>query len=220
MEQDAVNTRILDAAAEEFGANGFEGARVDRIAARAGVNKATLYYRIGEKDRLYAAVFGRMFDEVIRTLQEAITTQSDAEGRIRMVARIIVRTAKKHPYFPPLILREVASGGAALPDEALGRIAEVMSAIARVIEQGIRDGQLRRVDPVIAHMLLVGSLFFLISATPARKRIRAALPKGIVPATEPSEDELIDEIATIFLRGISSPTPVKKRAGGRHARKA
>ena len=47
---------ILDAASAEFAERGFAGARVDEIAARAGVNKAMLYYRIGDKQTLYNAV--------------------------------------------------------------------------------------------------------------------------------------------------------------------
>lgn len=48
--------RILDAALDEFAAKGLDGARVDAIAARAGVNKRMLYYYFGSKDDLYRAV--------------------------------------------------------------------------------------------------------------------------------------------------------------------
>ena len=41
--------RILDAAANVFSEVGFAGARVDEIAKRAGINKAMIYYRIGDK---------------------------------------------------------------------------------------------------------------------------------------------------------------------------
>jgi AcrR family transcriptional regulator len=44
--------RILAAAALEFAERGFAGARVDRIARRANVNKAMLYYHFMSKDRL------------------------------------------------------------------------------------------------------------------------------------------------------------------------
>lgn len=48
--------RILDAAAEAFAARGFAGARVDRIAAAAGVNKRMLYHYFGDKQGLHRAV--------------------------------------------------------------------------------------------------------------------------------------------------------------------
>lgn len=47
---------LLDAATEEFSAHGLAGARVDRIAAAAGVNKERIYQYFGKKDQLFAAV--------------------------------------------------------------------------------------------------------------------------------------------------------------------
>ena len=59
---------LLDAATEEFSAHGLAGARVDRIAAKAGVNKERIYQYFGKKDDLFAAVLGsrlrRSMDEV------------------------------------------------------------------------------------------------------------------------------------------------------------
>ena len=48
-------TRILDAALREFAAHGLAGARTDRIAQSAGVNKALLYYYFDSKENLYVA---------------------------------------------------------------------------------------------------------------------------------------------------------------------
>ncbi len=53
---DAVRRRILDAAAAEFATVGFAGARVDRIARRARINKRMLYHYFGDKQGLYGAV--------------------------------------------------------------------------------------------------------------------------------------------------------------------
>jgi TetR/AcrR family transcriptional regulator len=55
--------RILEAALDEFAAKGLDGARVDGIAARAGVNKRMLYYYFGSKDDLYRAVLRRRLAE-------------------------------------------------------------------------------------------------------------------------------------------------------------
>jgi AcrR family transcriptional regulator len=63
--------RILAAAAEVFAQIGFAGARVDDIAARAGVNKAMLYYHVGDKERLYTAVLVEVLDRGSAALREA-----------------------------------------------------------------------------------------------------------------------------------------------------
>ena len=74
VENDAAGTireRILEAAAEEFGRAGFSGAKVDAIARRAGVNKAGLYYHLGNKEKLYEAVLLHLFGQVAGALEQA-----------------------------------------------------------------------------------------------------------------------------------------------------
>ena len=61
---DATRRRLLDAATEDFAAHGVAGARVDRIAAAAGVNKAQLYAYFGDKLGLFDAVFRLHADAV------------------------------------------------------------------------------------------------------------------------------------------------------------
>jgi AcrR family transcriptional regulator len=47
---------LLDAATAEFSEHGLAGARIDRIAASAGVNKERIYQYFGKKDELFAVV--------------------------------------------------------------------------------------------------------------------------------------------------------------------
>ena len=60
--------RIIDAAVEEFAAHGLAGARIERIAAGASINKAQLYAHVGNKEALFDAAFaqhvGRFTDAV------------------------------------------------------------------------------------------------------------------------------------------------------------
>src|SRR5437763_9825109 len=53
--------RILDAAVEEFAANGYAGARVEAIARRAGLNKQLISHHFGGKEGLYRAVMEERF---------------------------------------------------------------------------------------------------------------------------------------------------------------
>jgi AcrR family transcriptional regulator len=65
---DATRARLLAAARREFAAFGIAGARVDRIAAEAGSNKAQIYHYFGSKDQLFDAVFAAMVDEIVREI--------------------------------------------------------------------------------------------------------------------------------------------------------
>ncbi|MER6015747.1 TetR family transcriptional regulator [Streptomyces bluensis] len=62
---DATRSRLLDAATADFAAHGIAGARVDRIAAVAGINKAQLYTYFGDKLGLFGAVYRLHADAVV-----------------------------------------------------------------------------------------------------------------------------------------------------------
>lgn len=69
MAHDAEQTRqeLLSAATAEFAEHGLAGARVDRIAAAAGVNKQRIYGHFGSKDDLFDAVLARTMREAAAT---------------------------------------------------------------------------------------------------------------------------------------------------------
>jgi AcrR family transcriptional regulator len=76
--RDAQATRelLLTAASEEFAEHGQAGARIDRIAERAGANKRLLYRYFGDKDDLFGAVLERH----IGLLAEAVPLTPDDLG--------------------------------------------------------------------------------------------------------------------------------------------
>lgn len=60
--------RVLAAATVEFAAFGIAGARVDRIAAASGVNKAQMYGWYRSKDGLFDAVFAEQLHRIVDTV--------------------------------------------------------------------------------------------------------------------------------------------------------
>lgn len=60
----ASRARLLAAAREEFARRGLEGARVDEIARRAGVNKQLVYHHFENKDDLYRHVLESVYAEI------------------------------------------------------------------------------------------------------------------------------------------------------------
>jgi TetR/AcrR family transcriptional regulator len=107
--------RIMAAAERAFSTAGYAGARMEHIAAEAGVNKAALYYHIGNKQALYAAVLHRVFLGATERLQETITEDLTPTAKLEAYIRSFIRSVEENPSIPPIILRELASGGGTLP---------------------------------------------------------------------------------------------------------
>ncbi|HOC41630.1 MAG TPA: TetR/AcrR family transcriptional regulator [Thermoanaerobaculales bacterium] len=178
--------RILDAASTVFAAQGFAGARVDDIAARAGINKAMLYYHVGDKTALYSAVLLRNFDRVRMAIDEALTAGGTARQRLEAVITALTRMVQRHPDHPRMMLREIASGAASLEPEVLAAMLEVLGVVRGLIAEGTAAGEFRPLDPVLTHLTLVGAVVFLNATWPIRDRAAALGPGFSLP--EPTAD--------------------------------
>ena len=74
--------RLLEAATSEFAERGIAGARVDRIAATAGVNKAQIYHYFDSKDGLFDAVFSRFVQASVADESFDAADLPESAGRI------------------------------------------------------------------------------------------------------------------------------------------
>jgi TetR/AcrR family transcriptional regulator len=79
---DQTRARILEAATNEFGANGLAGARTERIAEAAGVNKALLYYYFRSKQELYNAALEDLAEQVVLSGLSAMSLECSAGERL------------------------------------------------------------------------------------------------------------------------------------------
>ncbi|MFC3891509.1 TetR family transcriptional regulator [Lentzea rhizosphaerae] len=67
-DKEATKAKLLDAALEEFSQYGIAGARVDRIAAKAGCNKAMIYAYFGSKEGLFEELLKIQIDRMIKAV--------------------------------------------------------------------------------------------------------------------------------------------------------
>jgi AcrR family transcriptional regulator len=74
--------RLLDAARAEFSSYGIAGARVNRIAERAGVNKERIYGHFDNKEGLFRAVVAEAMSELVREVRPGEGSIGDYVGRI------------------------------------------------------------------------------------------------------------------------------------------
>lgn len=158
--------QILKAALKEFSTRGLDGARVQTIASRAGVNKAMIYHYFADKDALYLAVLERSFDAIrARDHELSMETLEPEEGIVRLVTFTIDFLAE-NPEWIHL-----------LNDENLQRarhmkksdsIREKHPPLVRMIEGLLRRGAAKGVfrdgiDPVALYISIAGLCYFYFS---------------------------------------------------------
>ncbi|MBD3851327.1 MAG: TetR/AcrR family transcriptional regulator [Acidobacteria bacterium] len=163
--------RILDASSAVFAEEGFAGARVDAIAQRAGVNKAMLYYHIGDKRALYGEVLNRNFGRIEMALEEGLSSDGSAAERLRSVITIVESAIAANPDHARIVLREFASGSSNLPAEILHRMLGLLTVVKDILAEGSRTGEFRPTDPVMTHLTLIGAILMLNVVSPLRERV-------------------------------------------------
>ncbi|GAA2911681.1 TetR family transcriptional regulator [Streptosporangium fragile] len=138
---------LLDAAVEEFAEHGPQGARVDRIAACAGVNKERIYQYFGSKQRLFTAVLEA---ELAKVAADVPLTGEQATDLGEYAGRVFDYHCA-HPHFLRLLAWEGLQDGrveVAAEDERRAHYAEKVAAFAKAQAEGRIAGD---VDP--AHLL-------------------------------------------------------------------
>ena len=161
--------RILDAAMESFANLGFAGARIDDIAKKAGVNKAMIYYRIGDKKRLYQEVLHDIFGSAVDDIARLIDQGESTEENLRKYVRGILAIVKKHPLFPRFMMWEMASGTPHMSEIIVSDMARLIVILMNIFQKGIEEGKFIKINPFIFHMMTVGTVVFNKVSEPIRE---------------------------------------------------
>lgn len=165
--------RILAAASDEFGAHGFDATTVDRIARRARVNKAMIYYHFPNKRALYTCIIHDVFGPIAARMRAALAEDAPADKKLETLIETLVRSVDESTHFLPMFLREIADGGTQLGSEELALIASIFATVASVVAEGGKQKLFQPVHPALAHFTLVGPLIMFRASAPVRARIKA-----------------------------------------------
>jgi AcrR family transcriptional regulator len=193
--------RILVAARAVFAEKGYSGTHVDEIACRAGVNKATLYYQIGSKDTLYANVIHQVLGNIAQGIAEAVAKADSPEDKLKAYINCIAAAVDINPELPPIMMREIASGGESLPRVVVEDIASVLTILSGILENGRKKGIFIEVVPFLIHMMILGTILFYKEAAPIKDNQRW-LPPEVTSGDKKLKGTLGDAVAMLILKAV------------------
>jgi AcrR family transcriptional regulator len=153
----ATRERIVRAALEQVGAGGYASAAVQTVASRARVAVGTVYRHFPSKGDLFAEAFRRASQRELDVVVEV----SEADGRsarerVAAAVETFARRALAGPVLAYALLAEPVDP--AVEAERLRFRTGYRDAFARVLEDGVRDGELRPHDTRTVAAALVGAL--------------------------------------------------------------
>ena len=158
--------RILAAAKVEFARLGLAGARVDQIAALAGVNKRMLYYYFGNKDELFGAVLEATYEH-IRESEKALHLDAvDPPEAIRRLVAFTWNYYLAHPEFLSLLNSENLHQAEHLKQSTTVRRmhSPFVAMIRDILDRGHHSGVFRDgVDAVQLYISIAGLAYFYLA---------------------------------------------------------
>src|SRR2546426_5810667 len=175
--KEARPAEIVSAALDVFVERGFAATRLEDVARRAGVTKGTVYLYFKNKDALFKAVVRETIVPVIaqgEALAQSFTGSARdlVERLVREYWRLIGET--NLAGIPKLMMAEAAT----FPELTGFYYGEVVTRghplMAGVIERGIKNGEFRPVDVMVAAKLAMSPL---IHATVARRAFASCMPE-------------------------------------------
>ncbi len=155
--------KILNGALDEFADYGFDGARVDRIAARSGLNKAMIYYYFKSKENLYETIVKNIASIIQSSIIElASNVDGDPLDKFYLlIERYIDIVSVIDRRYLRIMMRELASGGSFFKKIVLPTvIVPVMTLVESIFKAEIASGRIRELNPYLTQIQIIGSIVF------------------------------------------------------------
>jgi TetR/AcrR family transcriptional regulator len=169
---------ILAAAEHVFAERGFAASRLEDVAARVGIRRASIVYHFRDKRELYDAVLEEALGALLAALAPVLLGPGPLAARIEGAVGAFLDALAARPALARLLLREAADAGAGpaalaahlAPFHALAR-----AAIAR--ERSERRPARLAVDPLPLATTIAGATLFFVAGMPALMPGRAGDPR-------------------------------------------
>src|SRR6266850_4239388 len=172
--------RILDAAHAVFVRRGTAGARMQEIAAEAGVNQALLHYYFRSKDRLAHAAFERAASQFMPAVIQVLASDEELDAKVARIVALELDHLARAPFLPGYIISEVThhpERARQLIASVTGRAPEdlrpqVVAMLRKQIDARVKS---RRMRPIAPEQFVVNLMALCIFPFAARPMISAML---------------------------------------------
>jgi AcrR family transcriptional regulator len=162
----ATRARILGAAAQEFSNKGYDGARMEKIVARAECNIRMVYHYFGRKEDLYLAVLERAYEQVrSRELELDLKHLEPVEG-MKVLIEFTFDHIAGHPEFVGLMNAENVLKGRFLRKST--QVPEATVPLVEAIRDLLSRGEIAgvfhpNVDPVQLYVTILSVSYVHVS---------------------------------------------------------
>jgi len=159
--------KILEAAKEEFLQKGFDGARMQQIAERAGINKALLNYYFRSKENLFKAIFKNALGEFIPKIMTTFQSEIPFLEKIKLFIDGYIDMLIKNPHLPVFIISEIHRNPKLIPEILINQGVKpeiIFKAISKELK-------IKNINPLHLMVNVLSMCIFPFAASPIIKGV-------------------------------------------------
>ncbi|MGC9353924.1 MAG: TetR/AcrR family transcriptional regulator [Mariniphaga sp.] len=165
IKKDNAEDRILEAAQNVFTRKGMDGSRMQEIADEAGINKALLHYYFRTKQKLFEAIFNKVFKQIFPNLDAFIRSQLPFEEKLETFIDKYISLLLKNPFLPAFILKEIHRDPEFLAS-VIKSTGVNPNAVFSMLEKEMAAGKIRKMDPKELLINILALSVFPVAAKP------------------------------------------------------
>lgn len=157
MAKDKRREILLESALDEFFDKGYKAARMDDIAAKAGLSKGTLYLYFKSKEALFSALIDNVAIPNVEAVEVIKVTEQSACQAIQQFCQMAPQILR-HSKLPKMMKILIADAG--VFPELVSRYREqvverVLDTITAILQRGVESGELRMDNPSLTARLVI-----------------------------------------------------------------
>lgn len=198
MERKSTLENILKIAEESFAKRGYLGVSLQEIAESAGVSKSLIFYYFKNKKELYEELIKKSVELILAKLKEVIYLEKTPTKKIELFIRSFFEILLKEEALIQLLARETSNPESPIASFVIQQSRKIIDLIASIIEEGIKEGCFREINPRTASISLFGMLTTYVAA---RNVFARQIPSAELQTF--TVEELSKINTEIFLQGVA-----------------
>ena len=190
--------KLLEAASDLMIERSSTEVSLSDIAQKSGVNAALVKYHFGNKDGLLLALLARDAATEMANLEYLLAQPVTPTEKLKLHIAGIIRAYRRFPYMNRLIHYLLHESSAEAADEVSKFfVAPLLDFHRRLLAEGIRCGEFRKIDPVLFYTSLIGACDHLFFGRHAMSRAT-----GVGPVTDEVCRDYIKHMEALICDGV------------------
>ena len=190
--------KLLKIASHEFAKYGYRGVSLEKIAKKAGISKAAIYYHFKSKADLFENVITPKINELINEI--CSFKDENPKNELKHYIYSYAKIFKKYPCFAAILAHEFVDGGRDLNEEIIKILSNIFKKLIIILKKGEEKEIFEFNNPFSIQLMIVSALLMNQTTKNLRKRISKYIDIEINPDIENIANAIYKKILKAILK--------------------